>query len=103
MKQQSLEGLRKYKDGGYKGLLEVKQASGKEPIVSGKNLQRLKQKLTEPEGFYSYREIQEWLISELKLDIAYKTVYQLVRYQLSAKLKVPRPKSRKQHPHSQSH
>lgn len=95
--------LRKYKDGGYKGLLEVKQAPGKEPIVTGNNLERLKQKLTQPQGFHSYKQIQEWLISELGLDIAYKTVYQLVRYQLGAKLKVPRPKSRKQHPDSQSH
>lgn len=95
--------LRKYKDGGYKGLLEVKQAPGKEPIVTGNNLERLKQKLTQPQGFHSYKQIQEWLISELGLDIAYKTVYQLVRYQLGAKLKVPRPKSRKQNPDSQSH
>ena len=95
--------LRKYKDGGYKGLLEVKQAPGKEPIVTGNNLEHLKQKLTQPQGFHSYKQIQEWLISELGLDIAYKTVYQLVRYQLGAKLKVPRPKSRKQHPDSQSH
>ena len=37
------------------------------------------------------------------LNIAYKTVYQLVRYSLGAKLKVPRPKSQKQHPESLSH
>jgi transposase len=95
--------IRKYKDGGYKGLLEVKQAPGKEPIVSGENLERFKQRLLDPQGFHSYRQIQEWLTNELGLDIAYKTVYQLVRYQLGAKLKVPRPKSRKQHPQSQSH
>lgn len=34
--------LKKYKDGGYKGLLEVKQAPGKEPIVRGEHLERLK-------------------------------------------------------------
>lgn len=95
--------LKKYKDGGYKGLLEVKQAPGKEPIVRGEHLERLKGRLSEPQGFDSYGQIQQWLISELGLNIAYKTVYQLVRYQLGAKLKVPRPKSRKQHPESQSH
>jgi transposase len=88
--------LKKYKDGGYKGLLEVKQAPGKEPIVRGEHLEHLKRRLSEPQGFDSYGQIQQWLSSELGLNIAYKTVYQLVRYQLGAKLKVPRPKSRKQ-------
>nr|WP_017318411.1 winged helix-turn-helix domain-containing protein [Mastigocladopsis repens] len=83
--------------------MEVKHAPGKEPSVSGQNLERLKQRLQEPQGFHSYNQIQKWLSSELGLNIAYKTVYQLVRYQLKAKLKVPRPQSSKQHPESQSH
>ena len=95
--------LRKYKDGGSRGLLEIKQAPGKEPIVSGENLERLKKRLEEPQGFQSYNQIQQWLESQLGLNIAYKTVYQLVRYSLGTKLKVPRPQSRKQHPESQSH
>ena len=81
--------MRKYKDGGSRGLLEIKQAPGKEPIVSGENLERLKKRLEEPQGFQSYNQIQQWLESELGLNIAYKTVYQLVRYSLGAKLKVP--------------
>ena len=95
--------LRKYKDGGRSSLLEVKQAPGQVPIVRGEALELLKQRLQEPEGFHSYGEIQQWLVTELELNIAYKTVYQLVRYQLKAKLKVPRPQSLKQHPESQSH
>lgn len=95
--------LRKYKDGGRAGLLEVKHAPGKEPIVSEESLERLKQRLEQPQGFHSYNQIQQWLKSELGLNIAYKTVYQLVRYSLGAKLKVPRPKSTKQHPESLSH
>jgi transposase len=94
--------FRKYKDEGLTGLLEVKQAPGKIPLVRGANLQRLKQRLQEPKGFHSYGEIQQWLSDELGLHLAYKTVYQLVRYQLKAKLKVPRPQSLKQHPQSQS-
>ncbi|BAY50169.1 putative transposase (plasmid) [Scytonema sp. HK-05] len=50
--------LKKYKDGGYRGLLEVKHAPGKEPIVSGEHLERFKQKLSEPQGFDSYSQIQ---------------------------------------------
>lgn len=95
--------IRKYKDGGYKSLLEVKQAPGKEAAVSGENLELLKQKLSQPQGFQSYTQIQQWLKQELGINIAYKTVYQLVKYKLGAKLKVPRPKSRKQHPQSESH
>jgi len=53
--------------------------------------------VSEPVGFHSYQEIQQWLKNSLD-NIAYKTVYKLVRYSLGAKLKVPRPKSAKQHP-----
>ena len=84
-------------------MLRVKKAPGKEPAVSGENLERLKQKLCSEQGFQSYSQIQQWLKQELGINIAYKTAYQLVRYKLGAKLKVPRPKSRKQHPESQSH
>ena len=49
--------LKKYKEFGYKGLLEVKQAAGKEPIVRGEHLERLKLILSEPQGFDSYDQI----------------------------------------------
>ena len=83
MQQPSLEGLRKYKDGGRPSLLEMKHAPGQVPIVRGETLELLKQRLHSPEGFHSYGQIQQWLVTELGLDIAYKTVYQLVRYQLN--------------------
>jgi len=47
----------------------------------------LKQRLQSPEGFHSYGEIQQWLVNRLTSPI--NKVYQLVRYQLKAKLKVP--------------
>ncbi len=103
MRQLLLQGLRKYKDGGLKGLLEVKSAPGRVAIVSGSAWERLKQRLQEPEGFQSYGQIHQWVVTELGLDIAYKTVYELVRYRIGAKLKVPRPQSTKQHPQSLSH
>ena len=37
--------LKKYKDGGYKGLLEVKQAPGKEAIVNRENARTFKHKI----------------------------------------------------------
>ncbi|MBD0299134.1 MAG: helix-turn-helix domain-containing protein [Nitrososphaera sp.] len=95
--------VRKYKDEGTRGLLEVKHAPGKVPSISGSDLERLKKRLQEPSGFQSYGQIQEWLKSELGLSLAYKTVYEIVRNRLGAKLKVPRPQSSKQHPESLSH
>ncbi|MBD6620868.1 helix-turn-helix domain-containing protein [Komarekiella sp. 'clone 1'] len=95
--------LRKCKDEGLRGLLELKHAPGKVPSISGKDLERLKKRLQEPSGFQSYGQIHQWLKSELGLAVAYKTVYEVVRNRLGAKLKVPRPQSTKQHPESLSH
>ncbi len=84
-------------------MLSVKHAPGKVSSVKGEELEQLKERLKDPQGFHSYGQIQQWLSSKLEVNIAYKTVYQLIRYKLGAKLKVPRPKSLKQHPESQSH
>ena len=92
--------LKKYQELGLKSLLEVKSAPGKAGIVRGLALERLQQKLLETPGFSSYGQIQQWIQAELGLTIAYKTVYQLVRYELGALLKVPRPRSLKQSPQS---
>ncbi|MEH1773129.1 hypothetical protein [Nostoc sp.] len=59
--------------------------------------------MNEPSGFQSYGQIQEWLKSELGLSLAHKTVYEIVRFSLGAKLKVPRPQSTKQQGESLSH
>ncbi|MEH2447828.1 MAG: winged helix-turn-helix domain-containing protein [Nostoc sp.] len=83
-------------------MLEVKHAPGKVPLISGSDLKRLKQQLQESSGFQSYGEIQQWLKSELGVSLAYKTVYEVVRNRLGAKLKVPRPQSTKQHSESLS-
>ncbi len=66
--------------------------------MTPENLERLEKRLANPQGFHSHGQIQGWLLSELGVSMAYKTVYKLVRYQLGAKLKVPRPKSREQDP-----
>lgn len=95
--------VRKYKDEGKKGLLKVKHAPGKVAIISGSDLERLKQRLQEPSGLTSYGQIQQWIHNELGLSLAYKTVYEIVRQRLGAKLKVPRPQSTKQHPQSLCH
>lgn len=45
----------------------------------------------QPEGFNSYTEIQTWLKAVEGIEVSYKVVHDTVRYQMKAKLKVPRP------------
>ncbi|MEH2081259.1 MAG: winged helix-turn-helix domain-containing protein [Nostoc sp.] len=58
--------------------------------------QSLVEKLQCPQGFSSYGEILEWLKQEWNVEVKYKTVYRIVRYQLQAKLKIPRRVSKQQ-------
>ena len=89
--------IRRYKDGGLAALLSVGKAPGATPTIQGKALERLKARLGNPEeGFHSYGAIQQWLNDECGLAVKYGTVYRVVRYQLKAKLKVPRPRSNDQ-------
>lgn len=83
--------LQRYRQGGLSKLLEVKTAPGTSPLIQGEMLSQLVSKLESPEGFSSYGQIVEWLEQKWKLQVKYKTVYNLVRYKLGAKLKVPRP------------
>ena len=83
--------LNLYRQGGLPGLLEVKTSSGRAPKIQGQALERLKQRLAEPEGFNSYGAVQQWLADACEVEAAYKTV----RYKLNSKLKVPRPRSHK--------
>jgi transposase len=87
--------LQKYQQGGLTKLLEVKVAPGIESKIKGQVLEQLQQKLSQPEGFESYRAIQSWLAKLCGVEIGYSTVHRIVRYQLKAKLKVPRPRALK--------
>lgn len=90
--------LLKYRCGGLAKLLEIKQAPGNAGKIPAEAVARLQQRLSQPEGFHSYGEVHKWLEQECGVKAAYKTVHKLVRYKLQAKLKVPRPRSLKQHP-----
>ena len=54
-------------------------------------MERLKERLAEPGGFGSYTEIQQWLAEEQGIELPYSTVHGIVRYELGAKPKAPRP------------
>ena len=54
-------------------------------------MEALKDRLAEPEGFGSYKDIQRWLAEEHGVELCYSTVHGIVRYDLGAKPKSPRP------------
>lgn len=74
-------------------MLEIKTPPEKQSLVPSTVINQLHQKLTQPQGFKSYTQIQEWLSQEYQVAVAYKTLHKIVRYKLKAKLKVPRPRS----------
>lgn len=80
-----------YKAEGLSGLLCLKQSPGRPSVIPGWAVKRLQQQLTEPVGFKSYGEIQQWLLNRLGVKAEYRTVHELVRYRLKAKLKAARP------------
>ncbi len=82
-------------------MLYVKTPPGKKSNISSQEMNQLKERLSQPQGFKSYGEIQNWLNQELGVVLAYKSVHKIVRYQLQAKLKTPRPQSPKAKPQVQ--
>ena len=93
--------LKKYSQGGISHLLEVKTPLGKKSKISDQQMNRLKERLSQPQGFKSYGEVQVWLNQQFGIDLAYKSVHKIVRYKLKAKLKTPRPQSSKTEPQIQ--
>lgn len=88
--------LTRYQQGGLSALLTTGKAPGAVPKIGGEALTKLQERLAQPEGFASYQDIQQWLEDHCQLKVEYGTVYRTVRYQLKAKLKVPRPRALKQ-------
>jgi transposase len=85
--------LNRYREGGLDRLLKTRKRGPKpgQRTVPEPALEALKARLEDPEGFSGYDEIGRWLREEFGLEVPYKSVYNLVRYHLGAKLKTPRP------------
>ena len=85
--------LNLYTEGGLNGLLAIEQRGPKpgQRTLPAPVLEALEERLDEEQGFGGYDEIQAWIQREFDLMVPYKSVYNLVRYHLGAKLKVPRP------------
>jgi len=82
-----------YEEGGLEKLREIGEP-GPEPgqqSIPPTVMEDLKERLSKPEGFGSYKEIQQWLAEEQGVDLCYSTVHGIVRYDLGAKPKSPRP------------
>ena len=90
--------LQLYREGGLSKLLEEPPKTGRPKKTTIETIARIKQELSDPSGFTSYKEIQLWLLSCLDVEISYSTAYKIVRYELQSKLKVPRPTHEKQVP-----
>ena len=85
--------LRQYRHGGLAALLTYKEPgapSGQKTLPPAVFAQ-LQARLATTTGFASYVEIQRWLREEFALAVPYQTLHGIVRYQLKAKLKRPRP------------
>lgn len=84
--------IKRYRDQGLQGLLHLNYRGGNlAPSISLDIQRQLKEKLAQPEGMSSYKEIQTWLQKTHGLEVPYSTVFGTVKYRLKATLKVPRP------------
>lgn len=78
---------------GLSGLLKEKTSPGRPTTLTPQTLDCLRQHLSQPQGFSSYGEVQQWLQQQHQVQAAYSTVHGIVRYKLQSKLKAPRPRS----------
>jgi transposase len=89
--------LGKYRSGGVQAMLERKPSPGGVRVIPPWAEAALSKRLQEEnQGFSSYGAVQEWLAQKLGVKAEYHAVYQMTRYRLQSKLKVPRPQNHKQ-------
>lgn len=88
--------IKKYESGGLENLLERNTSKGRPSPLSIDKLDKLREKLGNEEGFKSYKHIQEWISTELNINLNYAVVFNICSYKLGAKPKVSRPKNPKQ-------
>lgn len=90
--------LQTYTTAGLDGLLALYQPSGRAAGVPPAVQAALRERLTQPDGFGAYGEIQTWLHTQHGLTLSYSAVHKLVAYKLKARLKVARPVHEKKLP-----
>src|SRR5512144_3324446 len=86
--------IKTYRTQGLNGLLHLNYRGGNlAPSIPVEIQCQLKEKLSQTEGFASYKAIQVWLQERHGLEVPYSTVFGTVKYRLQARLKVPRPQA----------
>ena len=90
--------LTQYRQGGVDALLDIYVPVGKAPALAPDQLEQLRQRLAQPEGFASYGEIQQWIATTLGVQMGYHAVHTLVHDKLRARPKVVRPSHEKKAP-----
>jgi transposase len=89
--------LRHYRAGGIEALLTYKAAgapAGQKTLPLAV-FEQLQARLATTSGFASYVELRQWLREGFGLEVPYPTLHGIIRYQLKAKLKRPRPSHEK--------
>ncbi len=84
------EWLQRYEEGGLERMLRIDTHTNRAYSLTDEQDARLRQKLSEPEGFPSYTAAHAWVNETFGLDLGYKAVHQIIRYRMGAKLKVAR-------------
>ncbi len=84
-----------YTTGGIPALLDLYVPPGKAPALTPHQLEQLRLRLAEPQGFASYGEVQQWIADTLGVHMLYHAVHTLVYDKLHARLKVARPNHEK--------
>lgn len=82
--------LEAYEKNGIEGLLRIRTHSNRMSSIPPDVLEKLKEKLEDPEGFKGYKAIQIWIATQFGINVPYKTLHGIVRYRLKAKPKVGR-------------
>ena len=82
--------LSSYETGGLEKLLEHRYPPGRVPVLTEEQRTSLRAVLLKPQGFSSYKEIQQYIADTFGVSMKYSAVYALAHDKWKAKLKVPR-------------
>ena len=79
--------LTKYRRGGLDELLTIRTRPNRRRVVPARVMRALEQALrSHPEQFASFRDVQAWIQDRHGLNVKYKTIYRLVRYELGIRV-----------------
>jgi transposase len=79
--------LTKYRRGGLDELLTIRTRPNRQRVVPARVMRALEEALrSHPEQFASFRDVQSWITDHFGLNVKYKTIYRLVRYELGIRV-----------------